>query len=216
MTVLGWLMIHALFVAAGGGLLAALGMVRPTARGALWALGPSYLTGVALVVLPLIVLGVAGVTVSLLTILVVGLLEAGGLLAYTVLRGDPGRATLPAVLGALRAERVLIAVLAVGLVGYLLFAGAALTDVPVGWDAAHMWELKALALYHFDGQGHHLRAQVRGQKVNAWIIPGGRQHHAFRNAKLHLARSQIRDDNGHASNQCRRLISRFDTGEDLA
>jgi hypothetical protein len=151
MTVLGWLLIHALFVAAGGGLLASLGLVRSTARGALWALGPSYLAGVALVVLPLIALAVAGVTVSLATILVVGVLEAAGLFAFAAMRGEPGRATLPAVLGDLRAERVLVAVLAVGLVGYLLFTAASLTDAPIGWDAAHMWELKALALYHYDG-----------------------------------------------------------------
>jgi hypothetical protein len=151
MTVLGWILIHSLFVAAGGGLLAALGLVRPSAAGALWALGPSYLAGVALVVLPLIALAVAGVTVSLATILVVGLLEAGGLFAFAAMRGEPGRSTLPAVLGDLRAERVLVAILAVGLVGYLLFAGASVTDAPIGWDAAHMWELKALAIYHYDG-----------------------------------------------------------------
>ena len=151
MTVLGWLMIHALFVAAGGGLLAALGMVRPTWCSALWAVGPAYLVGVALVVLPLIALAVVGVTVSLTTILVVALLEAGGLLAFAATRGELGRAALPTVLGELRAERVLTAVLVVGVVGFLLFAGAALTDAPIGWDAAHMWELKALALYHFDG-----------------------------------------------------------------
>jgi hypothetical protein len=151
MIVLGWILVHALFVAAGGGLLAALGLVRPSVRGGLWALGPSYLAGVAVVVLPLIALAVAGVTVSLATILVVGLLEAGGLFAFATMRGEPGRATLPAVLGDLRAERVLVATLAVGLAGYLLFAGVSVTDAPVGWDAAHMWELKALALYHYDG-----------------------------------------------------------------
>jgi hypothetical protein len=151
MTALGWLMIHVLFVAAGGGLLAALGMVRPTWRSALWAVGPAYLAGVALIVLPLIALGVAGVTVSLVTVLVVALLEVSGLFAFATMRGEPGRATPPTMLGELRAERVLIAVLVVGLVGYLLFAGAAMTDAPIGWDAAHMWELKALALYHFDG-----------------------------------------------------------------
>jgi hypothetical protein len=151
MTVLGWLMIHGLFVAAGGALLAALGMLRPTARSLLWALGPSYLCGVALVVLPLIALGVIGVTVSLVTILAVALLGSGGLLAVAVVRDGPSRATMPPMVGALRAERVLIGVLVVGLIGYLLFAGAALTDAPIGWDAAHMWELKALALYHFDG-----------------------------------------------------------------
>src|SRR4051812_50176200 len=105
MTVLGWLLIHALFVAAGGGLLASLGLVRSTARGALWALGPSYLAGVALVVLSLIALAVAGVTVSLATILVVGVLEAAGLFAFAALRGEPGRATLPAVPGGPRAGR---------------------------------------------------------------------------------------------------------------
>jgi hypothetical protein len=160
MTVLGWLMIHALFVAAGGGLLAALGMVRPTWCSALWAVGPAYLVGVALVVLPLIALGVVGVTVSLATILVVALLEACGLLALAAMRGELGRAALPTVLGELRAERVLIAVLVIGVVGFLLFAGASLTDAPIGWDAAHMWELKTLALYHFDGVADQLFTNV--------------------------------------------------------
>jgi hypothetical protein len=151
MTVLGWLLIHALFVAAGGGLIAALGMVRATPRGLLWAIGPSYLAGVAMVVLPLIALGVIGVPVTLVTVLVVGLVEAGGLLAFAVMRGEAGRALAAAVVGELRAERAMVVILVAGLVGYLLFAGAALTDAPISWDAAHMWELKALALYHFDG-----------------------------------------------------------------
>jgi hypothetical protein len=151
MTVLGWLLIHALFVSAGAGLLAVLGLLRTDARGLLWALGPSYLAGIALVVLPLILLAVIGVGVSLLTVLVVSLVEAATLLTFALRRGALGRATAPTVIGASRPERWLIGILVVGLVGYLLFAGGALTDAPIGWDAAHMWELKALAIYHYDG-----------------------------------------------------------------
>jgi hypothetical protein len=87
MTVLGWLLIHALFVSAGAGLLAVLGLLRTDARGLLWALGPSYLAGIALVVLPLILLAVIGVSVSLLTVLVVSLVEAATLLTFALRRG---------------------------------------------------------------------------------------------------------------------------------
>jgi hypothetical protein len=151
MVVLGWIMIHALFVLAGGALLVALELVGRDARSLLWALGPAYLTGVALVVLPLIALAVIGIPIGLPTILVVALLEAGALLAFALTRGDWGRASVRAVIGQAKAERGIVLFLAAGVVVYLLLAGAALKDAPVSWDEAHMWSMRAVAIYHYDG-----------------------------------------------------------------
>jgi hypothetical protein len=151
MVVLGWILIHALFVVAGGGLLAALGLVRLDIRGLLWALGPSYLTGVALVVLPLILLLVIGVPVTLLSIVLVALFEAAGLLTFAVLRGEWGRAVMPAILGRLRYERWILLFLAAGVVVYFVFAGVAFKSAPVAWDEAHMWSMRAVAIYHYHG-----------------------------------------------------------------
>ena len=150
-TVLGWLLIHALFVLAGAGFLAAIGLVTATPRSLALALGPAYLVGVAAVVLVLIVLLVIGVPVSLFTIIVVSLLIAGALWAIALRR----RANVTALERALPVtsggERALIWIIGGLIVAYFLFAGTAFTDLPTNWDPAHMWFLKASAIYHYDG-----------------------------------------------------------------
>ena len=150
-TVLGWLLVHALFVAAGGALLAAVGALRYDPRGLLWALGPAYLAGVALVSLVLILVVVVGLPYTLFTLIVVSLLLAGGL-GYLALRRH-GRIEAPGRALPFRStpERVLVIGLAAVLVLYLLFAGTSFKDLPTLWDPAHMWFLRASALYHAQG-----------------------------------------------------------------
>jgi hypothetical protein len=153
MTVLGWLLVHALFVAAGGALLAALGVLRLDARGLLWALGPAYLAGVALVSLMLILLLVIGLPFTLPTLVVVALALAGGL-GWLGLRRRSRAQALPGALATRSTgERALVWGLAGLLIAYLLFAGTSMKDLPTNWDPAHMWYLRASALYHFQGLG---------------------------------------------------------------
>lgn len=87
MIVLGWIAIHGLFAIAGGTVLAALGLIRPTWRGMLLALGPSYVTGVACVVVVLIALMVVGLAFTDLTLLVVVAGLAAGFAAVAMRRG---------------------------------------------------------------------------------------------------------------------------------
>ena len=149
--VLGWLLVHALFVVAGGALLSAVGIVRYDARGVLWVIGPAYLTGVALVTLVLILLVVVGLPFTLLTLILVSLLLAGGL-GYLAVRRRAQAQRLPeAAPIRSKGERLLVWGLGALLVAYLLFAGTSFTDLPTLWDPAHMWFLRASALYHSGG-----------------------------------------------------------------
>jgi hypothetical protein len=150
-TVLGWIMVHALYVIAGAALLSALGVLRTDPRGLLWAIGPAYVAGLALVTLVFIVLLVIGIPLVLPTLIVVPLVLAGGL-GYLGLRRRGTAIALPRALPfTSRGERALVLGLGALLVLYLLFAGTSMKDLPTNWDPAHMWYLRGSALYHFGG-----------------------------------------------------------------
>src|SRR5256885_4404064 len=61
-----------------------------------------------------------------------------------------------------------------------------------------------------------LSPAVGGKKEQTRSVTGGREHHAFGNAELHLARGDVRDDHRQPSLELRRIVRRLDAGEHRA
>ena len=55
-----------------------------------------------------------------------------------------------------------------------------------------------------------LRAVIRAEDKQAGRLAGSRQHHALRQAELHLARREIGDHHRHATLQLFRIVNRLD------
>lgn len=151
MIVLGWIAVHLLFAVAGGALLAALGMIRPTWRGIVLALGPAYVTGVACVTLVLIAVMVIGVPFTDVTLLVVVAVLAGAFGAMALRTRRIERWLAPAIPPGSGAERWAVRIIAGATALFMLVAGAAFIRMPTFWDPAHMWQLRAGAIYYWHG-----------------------------------------------------------------
>jgi hypothetical protein len=148
----GFAAIHLVFAAVGLCLLYALGLVSRR-RDALAALGPAYLSGLAAVMLCLLLLLVLGVAVRLP---VLGAVSAGLSVAFVCVRlvlarrghapiGRPPPAASPLERLVTRA-----AILALGL--YFALGTSAFAKVPTeGNDDWAFWSFKALGLYQVDG-----------------------------------------------------------------
>jgi hypothetical protein len=115
------------------------------------AIGPGFLAGIILVVPILIVLLVAGVPLTLPTVLAVGVGSAA--VCETVARrrvGDGGDARLDARTTAPTARSLQRAGVAIAGV-YAAFGALALARVPTRGDDARIWSLKGLTLYYYHG-----------------------------------------------------------------
>jgi hypothetical protein len=151
----------ALYLLPGFGVLAALGMVRPTPAGALAATGLAYVTGVAAVLLSAIALTSLGVPLDLIA--VTGIAGAVTLAGFAIaasrrertaagddvpLRARVARVWLP------RPERSVEAWAAIALVAalvvYAVIGYVGTTVEPLaGWDAMSIWARKALLILEF-------------------------------------------------------------------
>lgn len=151
MIVLGWIAVHSLFAVAGGAVLAALGMIRMTWRGILLALGPAYITGVACVTLVLIAAMVIGLPFNDVTLLVVAVVLTAAFVAVAMRRSGVGRWLAPATTPRSAAERWGVRLIGAVTAIFVLVAGAAFIRMPTNWDPAHMWQLRAGAIYYWHG-----------------------------------------------------------------
>ena len=152
----GFAGIHLVFVAAGLGLLAALGFVRRP-RDLIGAIGPAYLVGLAGVMPVLILLLVLDEPIRLPQLLAVALAIAAGAAAIRVLvlrragaHAPPAPEERPAARAHSWAARVAIAGLAI----YFAVGASAFAKLPTGNDDWGFWSYKALAFYDFGGRLH--------------------------------------------------------------
>lgn len=152
MTVAGFVLAHALYLAAGSAVVFALGFVRLRVVEIILATGLAYLVGVALVTTLLIALLVVGVPVTGVTFWVVALLVvvvgAGiGLRA----RGDGSGPSLPVPWrDGERLDRIALCVLVAVACAWLGWQAVESHRSFVGFDAAHIWTFKATALTAHD------------------------------------------------------------------
>lgn len=151
MTVLGWIAVHLLFALVGGALLAALGLIKPTRRGLLLALGPAYITGVACVTLALIIVMVVGLPFTDVTLLVTVAILTGGFAVVAIRRGDWARRLIPAIPPRSSAERWAVVLIAAAAAVFVVVAGGTFIRMPTNWDPAHMWQLRAGTIYYWHG-----------------------------------------------------------------
>jgi hypothetical protein len=150
-----------LYLLPGFGVLAALGMLRPTATGALAAAGLAYITGVAAVLLPAIAVTTLGVPLDLVGIIVIAIVVAAGGFAVARTRSGTGvdRAGGTARHRAARVrlrrpdwgmETWAAIVLAAALAVYAVIGYVGTTVEPLaGWDAMSIWARKALLLVEY-------------------------------------------------------------------
>lgn len=144
----GFLLAHGVLVAAGLGLLRALGLAGPGRRSTIAALGPALLAGVTLVVALLIALLVVGVPLSLWTAGVVGVgcAAAGFGIARRREEGEPTeRGSVSESPRSWSINRGVIAVAGV----YAAFGAYAYARLPTVSDDARIWSLKGLALTYY-------------------------------------------------------------------
>ncbi len=151
MIVLGWVAIHLLFALAGGALLAALGLIRTSWRGILLALGPAYITGVASVTLLLIAVMVVGLPFTDVTLLIVVVVLTAAFAALALRRRGIDRWLAAPITPRSAAERWAVLLIAGATAVFVLVAGAAFIRMPTSWDPAHMWQLRAGAIYYWHG-----------------------------------------------------------------
>jgi hypothetical protein len=149
---LGPVLLQGLYLFAGLGVLAALGIAR-TARSALIAAGMAYMTGLCAVLLTGTWLLAAGVAVTLAVTTALALAIGFGGLALAVMRRrrDGALETTPPVRGrAPKGERVLTVLTAAALVAFLLLVLRSSTRLDIAeWDSWSIWTRKALILLEF-------------------------------------------------------------------
>lgn len=169
---LGFVLLHVLFLGTGWAVLRALGLV-PAARdplAVLAALGPALVVGICVLVPVELVLLVLGVPLTPVTVLLVAVVCMA---AARVVEGRRTRRDSPSDpvqqrprLSLTRAQGVGVAVA----VGYFLVGGWALAGLPTVLDDARIWSLKGLTLtYH-----HTLVAdifQTQGQAGGHPVYP---------------------------------------------
>ena len=145
---IGFLGAHALYLAAGLAAVYALGLVELRARELAQAAGLALLAGIGIVTTLLIALLVARVPVTLTTFVIVSVLATAALAAtgWGLRRSERLRALTPPSYPLGRGERIV----AFGLVGlvalWIAVEAIASRRTWVGWDAAHIWMFKAVAL----------------------------------------------------------------------
>lgn len=145
--VVGFVGLEALLATVGLGFLAAVGLLARGWRAAASAAGAALLAGTAVVIVVLILLLVAGLPLTLGTVVIVGLTSAASGFAVAWRRGWAAeRATPGAPVGPLWLLRGGIA--ATGL--YLLYGAFALARAPTRSDDARIWSLKGLTLTYYD------------------------------------------------------------------
>jgi len=74
----------------------------------------------------------------------------------------------------------------------------------------------AIYIYRLFDSHARLRAVVRAEDEQSRSLAGSRQHHAFRQAELHLARREVGDHHRHAPLQFLRIVNRLDAREHRA
>ena len=150
--VLGFVAVHALLAAPGAALLWALGIVaRP--RELPGALGPAYLTGVAVVVPVLIALLTLGLPARLPQFVAAAVVLAAAFAAGGVLLARRGRRVVDELPGEASAGRGELWIWRVGIAAIAVFFLVGLTafaKLPTGGDDATIWTFKALALFQLD------------------------------------------------------------------
>ena len=138
---------HALYLAAGWAAVYALGLIEPRLRDAAYSAGLALLAGVAVVTTLLTTLLVARVPVTLVTFVIVALIATAALGGLGWLLRSRGRLPpLPAPRALARGERIVAFGLAGAVALWVLVEAVASRRTWVGWDAAHIWMFKAVAL----------------------------------------------------------------------
>lgn len=150
--VLGFVAVHALLAAPGAALLWALGIVERL-RGLPAALGPAYLTGVALVMPAMIALLTAGLPARLpqfvaLSVVLTGAFAAAGVAAERRGRrvAEPAEDDPPGPGGERWIWRAGIAAIAL----FFAVGATAFVNAPTTGDEATIWTFKAIALFQLD------------------------------------------------------------------
>jgi hypothetical protein len=154
---LGPVAANLLFLFAGAGLCAALGVSGPKLRSWLVDIGLSYMTGVAATGLALIVLLVVGIPFGVGTIALTSLALGGGGFLYARSRGRPVierpvRGSLRDVFAGPRPDVLVVAVfvLVLAVFGAIALRTSLLTQLDQ-WDGWSIWTRKAVVLANFDG-----------------------------------------------------------------
>ena len=149
--VFGFLLLHLAYVTVGAAVMYVVGLLgedrRPLAI--VWAVGPAYLIGVAVTVCAGSALLTLGIPIHLWVLLLVSIAVVAG--SVWLRRTDRVGRVAPARLELRnRYEVVLLAVAAAAGAFYAVWAAVGFMNAPVGWDAAHVWSLRGVALYHFE------------------------------------------------------------------
>jgi hypothetical protein len=156
---------HALYLVAGWAAVYALGLIDLRPREVVKSAGLALLAGIAIVTTVLTALLVARVPVTLLTFVLVALAVAVALAAAGWLVRRSGRMRPLAPLGypLSRAERLIALGLVAAVALWVVVEAIESRRFWVGWDAAHIWMFKAVALT----EAPELRLEVADNPVIA-------------------------------------------------
>jgi hypothetical protein len=149
----GFVAAQLLLATPGAAVLLALGLIDARPRRVVAAIGPSYLTGIA-VVMPLLVLAlVVGLPFRALTVVAICAATTGA----TLLLARRCRTDLTVSNRFLSGrERLAVGAAALGLAGWAIWVGARFAHLAIHLDDARIWSLKSYALFHFDHLEQHV------------------------------------------------------------
>ena len=156
--IFGFIALHAVFVALGGSALWALGFVDPLGepRAALWALGPAYVVGVALLMPWLVIVLLLHIPVTFATAAIVALLgiclivlvgiRLGRLNTTPAVGSDGGGGSRRRFAAGFLSVRTFV-LLGVG--GFVVWGMLVMAKLPTGGDDARIWSIRGLTLDYY-------------------------------------------------------------------